>query len=194
MELSSSQFHIFPQAVQAKRTHCFTSWSTVVLENLAVDQLLKKLSLLWNLEVHYRPYSSPPNRATLVICYCCRRMQSNLLLRKGHLTISKLCANTRCLPVRRARIPVQVTYCLQHLTVRANFSKYLEVLLHSGGRQSYMCSIIRAGPRSNFSVPRVAHHWSRLLRELSNSNVGRYTGYPDSFVVVFLISSRQIYV
>lgn len=187
MELSSSQFHIFPQAVQAEPTHWFTSWNTVVLENLAVDQLLKKLSLLWNLEVHYRSYSSPPNRATLVICYCCRRVQSNRLLRKGHLTIPKPCADTRCLPVRHARIPLQVTYCLQHLTVLVNFSKYLEVLLHSGGRQSYMCSIIRAGRRRNFGVRRVARHWSRLFRELSNSNIGRYTGYPDAFVVVFLI-------
>jgi hypothetical protein len=59
---------------------------------------------------------------------------------------------------------------------------------------SYMCSITPAGRRRNFGVPRFAYHWTRLFREVSSSNVGRYTGYPDSFVVVFLIPSRQMYV
>ena len=34
-------------------------------------------------------------------------------------------SNTRCLPVQHARIPLQVKYCLQHLTLRAKFTKSL---------------------------------------------------------------------
>jgi len=61
------------------------------------------------------------------------RVKGIVKLTASHFSHSSHCEvpNTRCLPVQHARIPLQVKYCLQHLTLRAKFTKSLNKSCHS---------------------------------------------------------------
>ena len=64
-------------------------------------------------------------------------------------------SNTWCLPVQHIRIPLQVKWCLQHLTPRAKFTKSLNKSCHSlsFGSIKLMCFKSLGCRRHNLSGP-----------------------------------------